>query len=132
MQVQQANVLYLHFFVFGSPSGWHPDAVTCRIMILGAKCAVCFVFYCILLSVFIGWYVEYTDTWSQNKPSEKLFILVINKLEAKICFTISLLYASTCFKHHVLIVRRSKIVLYSLWYHHTYRCIIQHLVSSHL
>ena len=37
----------------------------------------------------------------------------------KICFTIILLYASTCFEHHVLIVRRSKIVLYSLWYHHT-------------
>ena len=39
----------------------------------------------------------------------------------KICFTISLFHASTCFEHHVLIVRRSKIVLYSLWYHHTYR-----------
>ena len=31
----------------------------------------------------------------------------------------SLFLASTCFEHHVLIVRRSKIVLYSLWYHHT-------------
>jgi len=39
----------------------------------------------------------------------------------KICFKISLFHASTCFEHHVLIVRRSKIVLYSLWYHHTYR-----------
>jgi len=47
----------------------------------------------------------------------------------KICFTISLFYASTCFEHHVLIVfehhvlivRRSKIVLYSLWCHYTYR-----------
>ena len=37
----------------------------------------------------------------------------------KICFTISLFHASTCFEHHVLIVRRSKFVLYSLWYHHT-------------
>ena len=27
----------------------------------------------------------------------------------KICFTISLFYASTCFGHHVLIVRRSKL-----------------------
>ena len=27
----------------------------------------------------------------------------------KICFTISLLHASTCFEHHVLIVRRSKL-----------------------
>ena len=25
----------------------------------------------------------------------------------KICFTVSLLHASTCFEHHVLIVRRS-------------------------
>jgi hypothetical protein len=25
------------------------------------------------------------------------------------------------FRTHVLIVRRAKIVLYSLWYHHTYR-----------
>ena len=39
----------------------------------------------------------------------------------KICFTISLFHSSTCFEHHVLIVRRSKSVLYSLWYHHTYR-----------
>ena len=54
----------------------------------------------------------------------------------KICFTISLFHASTCFEHHVLIVRRSKLyctasgiitpigvmIPYSLWYHHTYRC----------
>ena len=39
----------------------------------------------------------------------------------KILFYISLFHASTCFEHHVVIVRRSKIVLYSLWYHHTYR-----------
>ena len=26
------------------------------------------------------------------------------------------------FLAHVLIVRRAKIVLYSLWYHQTYRC----------
>ena len=37
----------------------------------------------------------------------------------KICFTISLFHASICFEHNVHIVRRSKIVLYSLWYHHT-------------
>ena len=40
----------------------------------------------------------------------------------KICFTVSLFHASTCFEHHVLIVRKVKIVLYSLWYNHTYRC----------
>ena len=27
----------------------------------------------------------------------------------KICFTVSLYHASTCFQHHVLIVRRSKL-----------------------
>jgi len=27
----------------------------------------------------------------------------------KICFTVSLLYASTCFEHRVLIIRRSKL-----------------------
>ena len=27
----------------------------------------------------------------------------------KICFTISLFHASTCFEHHVLIARRSKL-----------------------
>ena len=38
----------------------------------------------------------------------------------KICFTISLFHACTCFEHHVLIFRMSKIVLYSLCYHDTY------------
>ena len=27
----------------------------------------------------------------------------------KICFTVSLFHASTCFEHHVLIVRRAKL-----------------------
>ena len=49
----------------------------------------------------------------------------------KICFTISLFHASTCFEHHVLIVRRSKLYYTDsgiitpigvMWYHHTYRC----------
>ena len=39
-----------------------------------------------------------------------IFILVINQLDAQnFCFTISLFHASTCFKHHVLIIRRSKL-----------------------
>jgi hypothetical protein len=39
-----------------------------------------------------------------------VFILVINQLDAQNLFlTISLLHASTCFEHHVLIVRRSKL-----------------------
>ena len=48
------------------------------------------------------------------------FYLNINQLDT-LNFTISLFHASTCFEHHVLIVRGSKFVLYSLWYHHTCR-----------
>ena len=37
-------------------------------------------------------------------------ILVINQLDAQnFCFTLSLFHASTCFEHHVLIIRRSKL-----------------------
>ena len=39
----------------------------------------------------------------------KIFIFVLTNLMHKICFTISLFHASTCFEHHVLIVRRSKL-----------------------
>jgi len=39
-----------------------------------------------------------------------IFNLVINQLDAQnFCFTISLFHASTCFEHHVLIIRRSKL-----------------------
>ena len=39
-----------------------------------------------------------------------IFISVINQLDAQnFCFTISLFHAPTCFKHHVLIIRRSKL-----------------------
>jgi len=38
-----------------------------------------------------------------------IFILVINQLDAQnLRFTINLFHASTCFEHHVLIIRRSK------------------------
>ena len=37
------------------------------------------------------------------------FMLVINRLDAQFFFTISLFHASTCFEHHVLIVRRSEL-----------------------
>ena len=43
------------------------------------------------------------------KRLDSLFILVLTNLTHKICFTISLFHASTCFEHHVLIVRRSKL-----------------------
>jgi len=36
-------------------------------------------------------------------------ILVINQLNVSIRFIISLLYASTCFEHYVLIIGRSKL-----------------------
>jgi len=39
-----------------------------------------------------------------------IFILVINQLNAQnFCFTINLFHVSTCFEHHVLIIRRSKL-----------------------
>ena len=39
-----------------------------------------------------------------------IFILVINQLDIQnFCFTISLFHVSTCFEHHVLIIRRSKL-----------------------
>jgi hypothetical protein len=39
-----------------------------------------------------------------------VFILVINQLDAQnFFFTISLFHSSTCFEHHALIVRRSKL-----------------------
>ena len=39
-----------------------------------------------------------------------IFILVINQFDAQIfCFTVSLFHACTCFEHHVLIIRRSRL-----------------------
>jgi len=39
-----------------------------------------------------------------------IFILVINQLDVQnFCFTVSLFHASTCFKYHVPIIRRSKL-----------------------
>jgi len=38
-----------------------------------------------------------------------ILILVINQFNAQIFFIISVLYASTCFEHCVLIIRRSKL-----------------------
>jgi len=40
----------------------------------------------------------------------RLFILVMNQHDAQnFCFTVSLFHACTCFEHHVLITRRSKL-----------------------
>jgi len=39
-----------------------------------------------------------------------IFISVFNQIGAQnFCFTIGLFHASTCFEHHVLIIRRSKL-----------------------
>ena len=38
-----------------------------------------------------------------------IFILVINQLDAKNLFTVSLFHASTCFEHHMFIIKRSKL-----------------------
>jgi len=39
-----------------------------------------------------------------------IFISVTNQLDAQnFCFAISLVHAPTCFEHHVLIIRRSKL-----------------------
>ena len=39
-----------------------------------------------------------------------MFISVINQPDAQnFCFTIRIFHASTCFEHHVLIIRRSKL-----------------------
>jgi len=63
-------------------------------------------------------YVQYFDVLLTVHLS--IFILVINQLDEKnFCFTISLFHASTCFEHHVHIIRGQN-------------CIIQPLVSSHL
>ena len=44
------------------------------------------------------------------KYTNIFFISVINQLDAQnFCFPISLFHASTCFEHHVLIIRRSKL-----------------------
>jgi len=52
-------------------------------------------------------------TTTHNAPkfsTTDTIILAINQLNAqKSSFIISLLYASTCFKHYVLIIRRSKL-----------------------
>jgi len=41
-----------------------------------------------------------------------LYISVLTNLMYKICFTLNLFHACTCFEHHVLIVRRSKLYFY--------------------
>jgi len=59
----------------------------------------------------------------------------LTNLMHKICSTVSFISCLYMFRAHVLIIRRTKIALHSLWYHHTYRCqnyITQPLVSSYL
>jgi len=76
------------------------------------------------------WFWCFADSASQYNPSNWPIWCT------KSCFIISLLNASTCFEHYVLIIRMSK------WYYTAsgiitpsssggQNCIIQHLVSSH-
>ena len=49
-----------------------------------------------------------------------IFIAVINQLDAQnCCFTVSLFHASTCFEHCCAHHQEVRIILYSIWYHHT-------------
>ena len=61
---------------------------------------------------FTEWLTEWHDRWicciHFLGDSFKGIILVINQLDAQ-NFTISLFHVSTCFEHHVLIIRRSKL-----------------------
>ena len=61
--------------------------------------------------VHIVYLVRYFNTIEAvNVIMGPLFISVINQLDAQnFCFTISLFRASTCFEHHVFIIRRSKL-----------------------
>jgi len=47
--------------------------------------------------------------WCGVLKTAHSLILVINQLNVKFLFYTSLLYASTCFEHYVLIIRRSKL-----------------------
>ena len=44
------------------------------------------------------------------RVTSSIFISVFNQLDVQnFCCTVSLFHASTCFEHHVLIIRRSKL-----------------------
>jgi len=79
------------------------------------------------------WSDLHSCTTSIAKCVCPFFISVTNQLDARnFCFTISFyfmpLHVSSTRAHH----QEVKIALHSLWYHRTYRCITQPLVSSHL
>ena len=58
---------------------------------------------CVIRLVLLFWGVLLTVHLS-------IFISVINQLDAQnFCFTVSLFHVSTCFEHHVLIIRRSEL-----------------------
>jgi len=69
---------------------------------------------CHFLSCDTLYWCRMLPTLSVYKFSGKLehthYNLVINQLDTQnFCFTISLFHASTCFEHHVLIIRRSEL-----------------------
>ena len=87
----------------------------------GLYCSACF--GSLFVSILCTWCSHFS--WycfiSFTMFCAPVFCLIHWFLCTKSYFIISSLYASTCFTHYVLIIRRSKIVLYSIWYHHTCR-----------
>ena len=50
--------------------------------------------------------------------------------EKNSCFIISLLQSSTCFEHYCVHHQEVKIVLYSIWYHHTLQVGVRYAVRT--
>ena len=70
----------------------------------------------VIIYIYIYIYI-YTHT---HTHMQSIFILIINQLDNlmhKLCFTINFFHACTCFEHHVINVRRSKL-------YYTASCII--------
>jgi hypothetical protein len=60
-----------------------------------------------------------------------IFILVINQLDAQnFCFTVSFISCLYMLRAPCAHHQEVRIVLYSLWYHHTYRCASSWLITK--
>ena len=71
------------------------------------------------LGSYVGTDVSINDP--ENINNYKHLFLNINQLDALNFFYNKFISSLYMFQAHVLVIRRAKIVLYSLWYHHTYR-----------
>ena len=67
--------------------------------------AVCFIMLTCLVPVLFTFYIQSVLKLKNNNSGAK----GLTNLMHKVCFTVNLFHASTCFEHHVLIVRRSKL-----------------------